>query len=168
MSAEAKNVSNYSDAISYVKDDLSTEVKHIKRRKERFQAAVFLSAVTGVSMLIGFGSAVAASKKKDPKFFNEGIAGFKGMTETGGSLAMRALGWGTAYAITGCGILFYSIWKISGASTAEEFRIKMGSILPRIPKNNPPRSRTDFEGLTDLMTYISEDWGKRKDQGTNT
>ena len=33
----------------------------------------------------------------------------------------------------------------------------MGDILPRIPKNNPPQGRTEFEGLTDLLKYISEE-----------
>jgi hypothetical protein len=37
----------------------------------------------------------------------------------------------------------------------KEFRMKVGSALPRIPKNNPPQGRTEFEGLTDLLTYIS-------------
>lgn len=39
----------------------------------------------------------------------------------------------------------------------------MGSLLPNIPKNNPPQSRTEFEGLRDLLTYISEDWGQSKE-----
>lgn len=43
----------------------------------------------------------------------------------------------------------------------EDFRIKMGSILPVIPRNNPPQSRTEFSGLNDLLTYISEDYGKK-------
>lgn len=54
-------------------------------------------------------------KKQDPKYFNKGLTGTIEMTETGAHLALRALGWGTLYAVTGCGILFYSVWKISGA-----------------------------------------------------
>lgn len=42
----------------------------------------------------------------------------------------------------------------------KEFRIKMGNLLPTLPKNNPPQSRTEFSGLNDLLTYISEDYGK--------
>lgn len=74
-----------------------------------------MTAVTGMSAIIGFGTTVAAAKKQDPKYFNKGITGSIEMTETGASLALRALGWGTLYAFTGCGILFYTIWKMSGA-----------------------------------------------------
>jgi hypothetical protein len=39
----------------------------------------------------------------------------------------------------------------------QEFRLKMGSMLPRVPRNNPPQGRTEFENLTDLLRYVSED-----------
>lgn len=125
-------------------------------------AAVFLSAVTGISALAGFSRAMATARRQDPKYFGEGISGIKGSYETGTSLALRALGWGSFYAIAGCSLLFYGMWKISGATNAEEFRFKMGSLLPKISKNDPPQSRTEFENLTDLLTYISEDWGQSK------
>lgn len=41
----------------------------------------------------------------------------------------------------------------------EEFRMKMGSALPKITSDEPPKSRTDFESLTDLMKYLAA-WGK--------
>lgn len=41
----------------------------------------------------------------------------------------------------------------------DEFRQKMGSILPRITKDAPPTSRTEFDGLNDLMEYVST-WRK--------
>ena len=59
-------------------------------------------------------------------------------------------------------IAFLWYLELSGAKTAEEFRLKAGSILPRIPKNNPPQSRTEFENLTDFLRYVSEEWGKEK------
>lgn len=53
---------------------------------------------------------------------------------------------------------FYVLFQL------QDFRMKAGSILPRIPKNDPPQSRTEFEGLTDLLQYlITED--ERKKQG---
>lgn len=36
----------------------------------------------------------------------------------------------------------------------------MGSILPRLPKNNPQHGRTEFSGLNDLLAYLSEEKGK--------
>lgn len=35
----------------------------------------------------------------------------------------------------------------------------MGKTLPRISKEEPPTSRTDFESLTDLMKYLAA-WAK--------
>ncbi|KAG7212802.1 hypothetical protein KM043_013059 [Ampulex compressa] len=137
-------------------------VKTTENNSDKFYAAIFLSAVTGISALAGFGSTLAASKRRHSKDFNEGLIPIKGASETGASLACRALGWGTVYAFTGCGILFYGIWKLSGASNMKEFRLKMGSLLPTIPKNNPPQSRTEFENLTDLLTYVSGEWGQKK------
>ena len=41
----------------------------------------------------------------------------------------------------------------------KEFHTKVGSVLPRIPKNDPPQGRTEFTGFTDLLTYITTDDG---------
>lgn len=87
----------------------------------KFSAGIFLTAVTGFSAVVGFGATLAAVKKQDPKYFNKGLTGTIEMTESGATLAMRALGWGTLYAFTGCGILFYSIWKLSGAKDVSLF-----------------------------------------------
>ncbi|KAG8231601.1 hypothetical protein J437_LFUL019353 [Ladona fulva] len=129
----------------------------------KFKAAVFLSSVTGLSMLFGFGSALAAAKKKDPTFFDKGMLPSRKVPISGSSLALKALGIGTVYAFTGCGILFYSIWKILGVNNLQEFRMKVGAMLPKIPKNDPPQGRTEFENLSDLLTYLSgEETSKEK------
>ena len=44
----------------------------------------------------------------------------------------------------------------------EEFRLKVGNMLPRIPKNYPPQGRTEFENLTDLLQYIIDEDNKEK------
>jgi len=67
---------------------------------------------------------VASVKKKDPAFFNKGLASTQQMTETGASLAMRALGWGTLYAVAGCTIFFYSIWKLAGVNNVSTVKRK--------------------------------------------
>lgn len=71
--------------------------------------------MTGISAIIGFSSTLAAARKQDPTSFGKGFVPTKELHETGASLAVRALGWGTLYAVTGCGLLFYSIWKFTGA-----------------------------------------------------
>ncbi|XP_065164933.1 transmembrane protein 242 [Atheta coriaria] len=129
--------------------------KEDEDKKFRTRASLFLASVAGMSAVIGFGSTLASAKKSDPKYFNKGVVPTLEMRETGAMLALRALGWGTFYAFTGCGLLFYGIWKLSGANDLKEFRYKIGSVLPRIPKNNPPQGRTEFEGLNDLMEYLS-------------
>ena len=74
--------------------------------------------------------------------------------DSGAKLASRALAWGTLYAIGGCSVIFYGMWKLSGATNLVEFREKAGNILPKIPKNNPPQSRTEFSGINDFLQYI--------------
>ncbi|XP_055641382.1 transmembrane protein 242 [Toxorhynchites rutilus septentrionalis] len=130
-------------------------------RKYRYRAAAFLAGVAGISAVAGFSKTIMSSKKADPQFFEKGVQGSIAMQETGASLAMRALGWGTLYAFIGTGTICYGIWKLSGASNMKEFRESVGSIFPKVPKNDPPRSRTEFDGLTDLMKYLST-WGKEE------
>lgn len=127
----------------------------------RVKAGLFLAAVSGASAVFGFGATLAAAKKQDPKYFGKGLLPAREFPETGASLALRALGWGTLYAFTGCGVLFFAIWKLSGAHNFEEFRLKMGSILPVIPKNNPPQGRTEFSGMNDLLQYLQEQRGAK-------
>lgn len=81
-----------------------------------FLAGLFLTAVSGASIVFGFSAALISAKKQDPKYFGKGFIPTRGIPETGASLALRALGWGSLYAVTGCGVLFYGIWKLSGAS----------------------------------------------------
>ncbi|XP_068248938.1 transmembrane protein 242 [Palaemon carinicauda] len=102
------------------------------------------------------------AKKKDPEMFNKGMIGARDLHSAGGALAMRALGWGTFYAVTGFSLFCLGVWKLSGASNLQEFRMKAGSILPKIPKNDPPQSRTEFEGLTDLLQYLIDEDAKKK------
>lgn len=54
----------------------------------------------------------------------------------------------TLYGIYNCNVLQF-----------DEFRLKMGNALPRISKDEPANSRTDFESLTDLMKYLAA-WNK--------
>lgn len=80
-----------------------------------FTAAAFLTGVAGASMLGGFGMTLGMAKKKDPHMFNKGMMGARELHEAGGALAMRALGWGTFYAVTGFSIFCFCAWKLTGS-----------------------------------------------------
>ncbi|KAK3862661.1 hypothetical protein Pcinc_031498 [Petrolisthes cinctipes] len=133
--------------------------------KFKYQAAAFLTGVAGVSLLGGFGTTLGMTKKKDPNMFSKGIMGSQQLHEAGGALAMRALGRGTLYAVSGFSLFCFGMWKLVGANSLEEFRMKAGNMLPRIPRNDPPQSRTEFTGLNDLLQYlIDEDDRKKQEQ----
>ncbi|XP_057372435.1 transmembrane protein 242-like [Daphnia carinata] len=170
-----KDETNQGPVISGEASTLSTKEKDDRAFKAK--AAAFLAGVTGVSILFGFGTTLAAAKKKDPHFFDQGLTGrFEKQgsepttseaatamrrrgpvsirsAEPGASLAIRALGWGTLYAVTGCSVLFYGIWKLMAVNDLKEFRLKVGGWLPAIPRNTP-QGRTEFSGLNDLLQYI--------------
>lgn len=41
----------------------------------------------------------------------------------------------------------------------DEFTQKMSQLGPKVKRNDPLQSRTEFDGLTDLLKYVSS-WGK--------
>ena len=83
--------------------------------------------------------------------------------QSGAALATRALAWGTFYAFAGCGVLFFSIWKIMGVNNLKEFREKAGQLLPVIPKKPAaPGERTEFSGINDFLSYIIEKDSEKK------
>ncbi|RWR98697.1 Transmembrane protein 242-like protein, partial [Dinothrombium tinctorium] len=117
----------------------------------------FLSSVAGISTLFGFGLTVAVAKKKDPQYFAKGLQmASKNIPESGGALAMRALGYGSLYAVTGFSVFCFVVWKAMGVKDLAEFRQKVGSFLPRIPKKEH-QGKSDFKSLRELITYISEE-----------
>ena len=87
----------------------------------------------------------------DPKSFDQGLVGGQpvdpcqptprvrpptpaDLHTSGAALASKALAYGSLLAIGGCSVLFFGIWKLSGAKDFQEFRQVCGGILPKIPK----------------------------------
>ena len=150
------------------------------KRKERIVSSVFLLSLTGASVLGGFGLTLSRARKRDPAAFEQGLMPGAGagsaeggivpgalseearLAEAGTQLAVRALKRASFYAVGGFSLFCFCAWKLSGASDLQDFRQRAGKILPRIPKNDPPQSRTEFSGLNDLLQYVIDEDEKKK------
>jgi hypothetical protein len=87
---------------------------------------VFMTSIAGASILAGFGMTLAMAKKRDPIFFAKGFlsspsnsavkAGNRSVNqelhESGSRLAIKALGWGTLYAVSGFSLFSLAVWKL--------------------------------------------------------
>ncbi|GAV04386.1 hypothetical protein RvY_14670 [Ramazzottius varieornatus] len=130
-------------------------------KSETISKAVFLGGVTFLGLLSGFGSALAMAKKRDPTSFDKGLLPEAKKLESGASFALRALGWGTLYAVSGVGLLCFTVYKILDVQSALDFRQKMKNLMPSVPKREPnPSERTEFASIREFFEYYGEE--KRK------
>ncbi|RVE41030.1 hypothetical protein evm_014321 [Chilo suppressalis] len=101
---------------SYWKKIAEKLISHGKRGKTTTnKTGAFLASIAGISAIVGFSATLSAAKKRDPKYFNKGLHSSVEVADAGAILALRALGWGTLYAVAGTTCFCYGIYKLSGA-----------------------------------------------------
>lgn len=141
-----------------------TEIDLKKEKADKVKAGIFFAIVSSIGILSGFGYSLGSVKKREIKSLgNKKLKDLYYLQESGAELAKRALIRATIYSVGGFSLFCFSVWKLSGANNFQEFRNKIGSLLPKIKRNNEQQGRTEFRNLTELFQYLIDEDIKSKE-----
>lgn len=83
-------------------------------------AGIYAAGLALMSVFLGGSVAASKARKTQDDFFknveNQSVKTIQTLHAEGVSLAFRALMWGTVWAVGGCSVIFFGIWKYSGAN----------------------------------------------------
>ena len=134
-----------------------------KEKADRVKAGIFFAIVSSLGILSGFGLSVGSVKKREIKnLSNKKLREYYYLQENGAELARRALFRATLYSVGGFSLFCFAVWKLSGANNFQEFRYKIGSLLPQIKRNEKQEGRNEFKNLTELFQYLIDEDNRAK------
>ena len=107
--------------------ETQTIAKDINKEKvDKLKSGLFLTFVTAVGLISGFGFSLSSTKKRETKNLSgEKLTSFYTLHDSGVDLARKALARATLYSVTGFSLVCITVWKLSGASNFQEFRAKV-------------------------------------------
>lgn len=144
--------------IKFGMSDSNTDIDLKKQKADRIKAGIFFGLVSSLGVFAGFGLSVSSTKKRETKHLtNKRLREFYYLQESGAELARKALLRATIYSVSGFSLFCFGVWKLSGANNFEEFRYKIGSLLPQIKRNKESQGRTEFKNLTDLFQHLIDE-----------
>ena len=148
-----------------VDENLDEKENSRQSQIEKIQAGLFLTLVTSIGVLSGFGYSVGAVKKRETKEYPKHLEKkLVYLHEQGADLARRALLRATLYTVSGFTLTCLAIWKISGANSFAELRLKIKSLFPQLARPKDNGGRTEFKNLTDLMQYVIDEDNSAKEK----
>lgn len=100
--------------------------------------ALFLGSVACLGVIGGFAMTVSRVKKRNPASFMKGVLvnADSDQMESGASVGLKALGWGTILALAGVGSISFGVCKLMGVNSVEEFKVKFQSFAPAIKRKD--------------------------------
>lgn len=140
------------------------EIDLKKEKADKVKAGIFFAIVSSIGVLSGFGYSLGSVKKREIKTLsNKKLRDLYYLQESGAELAKRALLRATLYSVSGFSLFCFTVWKLSGASNFQEFRNKIGSLLPQIKRNTEHQGRTEFRNLTEFFQFLIDEDIKSKE-----